>query len=106
MNLGATFQQTLAKKKKRHKIRSFHLKSVSRVPKTTDTNTPNRLTGVANVSCDTEEHVTSGPSLHQDEQAQTIIPFHIIQLGFEFSIPVDQQQFLGQGRPMRARKAH
>lgn len=44
--------------------------SVSKVPMSTDTYTPNRPAGVATVSCGREElHVTAGPSPCQDEQA-------------------------------------
>lgn len=32
------------------------------------------------------------------------LQFPVIQLGFELSSPVDQQQLLGQGRPGKARK--
>lgn len=48
--------------------------------------------------------MTTEPSLHQDEQAQAFTPFHVIQLGFEFNSPVDQQQLLEPGRPKGAWK--
>lgn len=73
MDLRATFNKHWFLKKRR-KIRSCHLRSVRKVPVSTDTNTPNRPTGVASV----------------------------IQLGIEFNSPVDQQQLLGQSRPRRA----
>lgn len=82
---------TRNQKTKRQRTSNCHLRPVRKVPRGTDTGTPNGPSGGANVSCGREEpHMPVEPLVCQDERPQIFTPFPIIQFGFELNSPAGQ----------------